>query len=61
MVMSGTWLSEPNPTAHVRSCESWLRGRTVSICLAPVLLAACHEIRCGSVNDAKRGDLQGIS
>lgn len=60
MMMGGTWLSELNPTAHVHSCEHWLWGRTISICLAPVLLAACHKIQCGSVNDAKSGDLQGI-
>lgn len=30
------------------------------MCLAPVLLAACHEIQCGSGSDAKSWDLQGI-
>lgn len=47
-------------TAHVDSCEHWLWGRTISLCLVPVLLAACHEIQRGSVNDAKNGDLQGV-
>lgn len=60
MVMGGTWILEPNATAHVCSCECWLRGRTISICLAPVLLAACHEIQWGSVSSAKSGDLWGI-
>lgn len=58
--MGGAWPSELNPTAPGPSCERCLRGRTISTCLPPVLLAACHEIRHGSVNDAKSGNLQGI-